>query len=61
MRAILLLELWAWLGTIAFLVRPNVYVLLGSILPLAVTLPVTDSVVEEIGRASCRERVYDDV
>jgi Transmembrane secretion effector len=46
MRAILLLELWAWLGTIAFLVQPNVYVLLASILPLAVTLPVTDSVVE---------------
>ncbi len=44
-RAILLLELWAWAGTIAFLVRPNVYVLTGSILPLAVTLPVTDSVV----------------
>ncbi len=44
-RAILLLELWAWAGTIAFLVRPNIYVLTGSILPLAVTLPVTDSVV----------------
>jgi predicted MFS family arabinose efflux permease len=44
-RAILLLELWAWAGTIAFLARPNVYVLTGSILPLAVTLPVTDSVV----------------
>ena len=45
MRAILLLELWAWLGTIAFLAWPNVYVLTASILPLAVTLPVTDSVV----------------
>jgi predicted MFS family arabinose efflux permease len=45
MRAILLLELWAWLGTIAFLVCPNVYVLTASILPLAVTLPATDSVV----------------
>lgn len=44
-RAILLLELWAWAGTIGFLVWPNVYVLTGSILPLAVTLPVTDSVV----------------
>jgi MFS family permease len=46
MRTILLLELWAWLGLTAFLVAPNVYVLLASILPLAVTLPVTDSVVE---------------
>ena len=45
MRAILLLELWAWVGTIAFLLRPNVYVLTASILPLATTLPVTDSVV----------------
>jgi hypothetical protein len=45
MRAILLLELWAWLGTIAFLASPTVYVLTASILPLAVTLPVTDSVV----------------
>jgi hypothetical protein len=45
MRAILLFELWAWLGTVAFLVWPNVYVLTASILPLAVTLPVTDSVV----------------
>jgi Transmembrane secretion effector len=45
MRAILLLELWAWVGTIAFLVWPNVYVLTASILPLAVTLPVTDSLV----------------
>jgi hypothetical protein len=45
MRAVLLLELWAWLGTVAFLVWPNVFVLTASILPLAVTLPVTDSVV----------------
>jgi hypothetical protein len=30
---------------VAFLVWPNVYVLTASILPLAVTLPVTDSVV----------------
>ncbi|MHB8468336.1 MAG: MFS transporter [Gaiellaceae bacterium] len=45
MRTILLLELWAWLGTAAFLVWPSVYVLTASILPLATTLPVTDSVV----------------
>jgi predicted MFS family arabinose efflux permease len=57
MRAILLLELWAWLGTIAFLVVPNVYVLLGSILPLAVTLPVTDSVVEGYRVAITPDRI----
>jgi hypothetical protein len=44
-RAILLLELWLWLGCAVFLVRPSVYVLTASILPLAVALPVTDSVV----------------
>jgi predicted MFS family arabinose efflux permease len=57
MRAILLLELWAWLGTIAFLVSPNVYVLLASILPLAVTLPVTDSVVEGYRVAITPDRI----
>ena len=57
MRAILLLELWAWLGTIAFLVDPNVYVLLGCILPLAVTLPVTDSVVEGYRVAITPDRI----
>jgi MFS family permease len=44
-RAILLLEFWTGLGTALFLVWPNVYVLTGSILPQAVSLPVTDSVV----------------
>ena len=57
MRAILLLELWAWLGTIAFLVSPSVYVLLASILPLAVTLPVTDSVVEGYRVAITPDRI----
>ena len=44
-RAILLLELWAGLGSTLFVVWPNVYVLIASILPQAVVLPVTDSVV----------------
>jgi MFS family permease len=44
-RAILLLEFWTGLGTVLFLVWPNVYVLTASILPQAVSLPVTDSVV----------------
>lgn len=44
-RAILLLEFWTGLGTALFLVWPNVYVLTASILPQAVSLPVTDSVV----------------
>ncbi len=44
-HAILLLELWLWLGCALFLVWPSVYVLTASILPLAVAIPVTDSVV----------------
>jgi Transmembrane secretion effector len=44
-RAILLLELWAWLGCAAFVAWPNVYVLVASILPCGLAIPVTDSVV----------------
>jgi MFS family permease len=44
-RAILLLELWTWLGSVLFVIWPNVYVLMASILPTAIAIPVTDSVV----------------
>jgi hypothetical protein len=44
-RAILLLELWTWVGSVLFVIWPNVYVLMASILPSAVAIPVTDSVV----------------
>lgn len=44
-RAILLLELWTWLGSVLFVIWPNVYVLMASILPSALAIPVTDSVV----------------
>ena len=44
-RAILVQEFWLWLGCAAFLVWPSVYVLTASICPLAVAIPVTDSVV----------------
>jgi hypothetical protein len=44
-RTILLLELWAWPGLLLFLIWPNVYVLVASILPAALVIPVTDSVV----------------
>jgi hypothetical protein len=44
-RTILLLELWAGLGGALFIVWPGVYVLTAGILPQAVVLPVTDSVV----------------
>jgi MFS family permease len=44
-RAVMLLELWTWIGCSIFLVWPNVYVLTGSILPTALAIPSTDSVV----------------
>jgi hypothetical protein len=44
-RAVLLLELWTWSGCAAFLVWPNVYVLTAGILPTALAIPSTDSVV----------------
>jgi hypothetical protein len=44
-RAVLVLELWTWIGCAAFLLRPSVYVLTASILPTALAIPSTDSVV----------------
>jgi hypothetical protein len=44
-RAVLLLELWTWPGCALFLVWPNVFVLAASILPTALAIPSTDSVV----------------
>jgi hypothetical protein len=44
-RAILLLELCAWPLIVLFVVWPNAYVLAAAILPAAIAIPVTDSVV----------------
>ena len=44
-RAVLLLELWTWVGCGVFLIWPSVYVLTASILPTAVAIPSTDSAV----------------
>jgi MFS family permease len=44
-RAILLLELWTWLGAWLFVLWPSVYALAASMVPLAIAAPVTDSVV----------------
>jgi MFS family permease len=44
-RRILLLELWTWTGSALFLVWPNVFVLMAGILPQALIIPTTDSVV----------------
>jgi hypothetical protein len=47
-RAIVLLELYAGLGALAYVAWPSVYVLAVGLLPQAIVLPITDSVV--IGR-----------
>src|SRR5262249_12671455 len=44
-RAVLVLELWTWVGCALFLLRPSVYVLVAGILPTALVIPSTDSVV----------------
>jgi MFS family permease len=44
-RAVLLLELWTWVGCAAFVIWPNVYVLAASILPTALVIPSSDSIV----------------
>lgn len=45
MRGVLLLELWTWTGCALFVVWPSVFVLVASILPTALAIPSTDSVV----------------
>ena len=44
-RAILLLELWTWLGCAVFVIWPDAYVLAAAMLVSAVAIPITDSVV----------------
>jgi hypothetical protein len=44
-RAVLLLELWTWSGCAVFLIWPNVYALTAGMLPTALAIPSTDSVV----------------
>jgi hypothetical protein len=45
-RAIILLELWTWLGCWVFVAWPSVYALLAVMIPFGIAAPVTDSVVE---------------
>jgi MFS family permease len=44
-RTVLLLEFWMWAGCGAYLIWPNVYVLAVSMLPAAIVIPSSDSVV----------------
>ena len=56
-RGVLLLELWTWIGCALFLVWPNVYVLTASILPTAIAIPSTDSVVHGYRMAMTPDRL----
>jgi hypothetical protein len=44
-RGVMLLELWTYLGCVVFLIWPNVYVLVGCLVPTGLAIPSTDSVV----------------
>lgn len=56
-RGVLLLELWTWTGCAAFVIWPNVYVLAASILPTALVIPSTDSVVHSYRYAMTPDRL----
>jgi len=56
-RGVLLLELWTWTGCSVFLVWPNVYVLTASIVPTALAIPSTDSVVHSYRYALTPDRL----
>lgn len=56
-RGVLLLELWTWVGCGFFLVWPNVYMLTASILPTALAIPSTDSVVKGYQLAMTPDRL----
>jgi hypothetical protein len=56
-RAVLLLELWTWPGCALFLVRPSVYVLVAGMLPTALAIPSTDSVVHGYRMAMTPDRL----
>ena len=45
LRAVVILEAYSGLLAVLFLIEPNVYLLLGALLPQAFVLPITDSYV----------------
>jgi MFS family permease len=56
-RGVLVLELWTWVGCGAFLIWPNVYVLAVSIVPTALAIPATNSVVHSLQIAMTPDRL----
>ena len=56
-RGVLLLELWTWPGCALFLIWPNVYVLTASLVPTALAIPSTNSVVDGYQLAMTPDRL----
>jgi MFS family permease len=56
-RAVLLLELWTYLDSVAFLVWPNVYVLAGCLVPTGLAIASSDSVVHGLRLAMTPDRL----
>jgi hypothetical protein len=56
-RTIMLLEFTTWLGAWAFVIVPNVYVLLAVIVPFGIAAPITDSVVLGLAIAMTPDRL----
>ncbi|HEY2072425.1 MAG TPA: MFS transporter [Gaiellaceae bacterium] len=44
-RVLIVLEFWTWAGCGLFLIWPSVYVLTASLIPTALAIPTTDSIV----------------
>ena len=44
-RVLIVLEFWTWAGCGLFLIWPSVYVLAASLIPTALAIPTTDSIV----------------
>jgi MFS family permease len=57
MRTILVAELWVAVGSAAFLVWPNVYVLVAGLLPQSFVIPVTDSLLNAYRYAVTPDRL----
>lgn len=56
-RAVLLLELWAWTCCVVFLVWPSVYALAVGMVPVGLAIPSTDSVVNGYRMAVTPDRL----
>jgi hypothetical protein len=56
-HTVLVLELWTWVGCALFVVWPSVYVLLAAMLPSALAIPSTDSVVHGLRMAMTPDRL----